>query len=187
MHFSTPNRKGSFAISASLSLISLQTSSNSFINASVRLRADLLDPHTTYTRFTAITFSLNILIRNWLSGPILLNIECSLRTIPCNVEMLLLMTGPCWSDAWAQLGSLTILKKSDCPSMYVLANDEGSPRLGSIFARRVNSVIEVFKTDKLRAEDIFDANDTLVRTEVRNSDVCEVMTGFTVDVDDGIK
>ena len=71
--------------------------------------------------------------------------------------------------------------------MYVLANDEGSPRLGSIFARRVNSVIEVFKTDKLRAEDILDANDTLVKTEVRNSDVCEVMTGFTVDVDDGIK
>ena len=71
--------------------------------------------------------------------------------------------------------------------MYVLANDEGSPRLGSIFARRVNSVIEVFRTDKLREDDIFDARDTLVRTEVRNSEVCEVMTGLAVDVADGIK
>ena len=71
--------------------------------------------------------------------------------------------------------------------MYVLANDDGSPKLGSILDNRVNSVMEVFRTDKLLEDDNLEAIDTLASTEFRNSSVREEITGFVTDVDDGIK
>lgn len=71
--------------------------------------------------------------------------------------------------------------------MYVLANEDGSPKLGSMLAKRVSSVMDVWRTDKLRDEDIFAAKETLVRTEFKNSDVWEVITCLATDVEDGIR
>ena len=71
--------------------------------------------------------------------------------------------------------------------MYVLAKDEGSPKLGSMLAKRVSSVMDVWSTDKLRDEDILAAKETLVKTELRNSEVWEVMTGLVTDVEEGIR
>ena len=71
--------------------------------------------------------------------------------------------------------------------MYVLANEEGSPKLGSMLASLVSSVMDVWRTDKLRDEDILAAKETLVKTELRNSEVWEVMTGLVTDVEEGIR
>ena len=75
----------------------------------------------------------------------LLNIDWSLRTVAWRVEMLVLMTAPCCRDDWVQLVSVTVLRNNLWASMYILAKEEGSARLGSIPANLTSSVMEVLR------------------------------------------
>ena len=103
--------------------------------------------------------------------------------------MFVLMTAPCCKDDWVQLVSVTVLKNNLWASMYILAKEEGSARLGSIPASLTSSVMEVF-----RIANCLDAGDLLqlatrVKTDFRNSeDFCGDVEDFIAeDNEEGIK
>ena len=105
------------------------------------------------------------------------------------VEMLVLMTAPCCRDDWVQLVSVTVLRNNLWASMYILAKEEGSARLGSIPANLTSSVMEV-----LRIANCLDDGDllqlpTLINTDFRNSeDLCDDVEDFTAeDNEEGIR
>ena len=103
--------------------------------------------------------------------------------------MLVLMTAPCCKDDWVQLVSVTVLRNSLWASMYILAKEEGSARLGSIPASLTSSVMEV-----LRIANCLDDGDllqlaTLVSTDFRKSeDFCDEVEDLTAeDNEEGIR
>ena len=95
----------------------------------------------------------------------LLNINWSLRTVAWRVEMLVLMTAPCCRDDWVQLVSVTVLRNNLWASMYILAKEKESARLGSIPANLTSSVMEVWWIAKC-----LDAGDLLQLATLVNTD-----------------
>jgi len=94
--------------------------------------------------------------------------ECSFLLSACSDRMLSATTCPV--EAVPRLGpdqpvAWTILRYSVCPSRYVLAKEEGSPRLGSMLERRDNSVTEVWRTERRLEGDIVAEAFTLDNTE----------------------